>query len=264
MILATKLCWCIAHVMCMSKNETISPLPTVATAKVTGWFTVNSDAVLGCMLATGGYKVTLKLLFWLSSVVGLRLVEPDVVEVWYLRSEGVSSSSSSLLRRCLLSAVHPAIGWLAALDDRLWDTFVRMVLGCAWSLVARQPVLWLFCICMNWAELLAGGCMRKWRSSNRVTFFRFWDWKTCLYIYTEQVYIRNFQCSRLIPKSKEGQNSGFYHCSEMSTFYYSIWSKVATFSLSSNYSHWDSVHLPLDHVYCRLPERRWRNPTCFM
>ena len=83
----------------------------------------------------------LKLPFWLSSVVGLRLVEPDVVEVWYLRSEGVSSSSSSLLRRCLLSAVHPAIGWPAALDDRLCDTFVRMVLGCAWSLVARQPVL---------------------------------------------------------------------------------------------------------------------------
>ena len=148
MILATKLCCCIAHVMCMSKNETISPLPTVATAKVTGWFTVNSDAVLGCMLATGGYKVRLKLLFWLSSVVGLRVVEPDV-------AEGVSSASSSLLRRCLLSAVHPVIGWPAALDDRLWDTFVKTVLGCVWSLVAR-----LFVTVLHLHELSRVGCWR--------------------------------------------------------------------------------------------------------
>ena len=55
------------------------------------------------------------------------------------------------------------------------------------------------------AELVAGGCVSG--GAVTVSFFRFWDWKTCLY--TEQGYIRNFQCSRLIPKSKEGQNRCF-------------------------------------------------------
>ena len=50
----------------------------------------------------------LKLLFLLSSVVGIRVVEPVAVELWYVRSECVALLSSSLLRMCLLSAVHPA------------------------------------------------------------------------------------------------------------------------------------------------------------
>ena len=52
---------------CMSTNEAISPLPAVATAGV-------SDAVLDCMPRKGGCKAWLKLLFLLSSVVGLRAV----------------------------------------------------------------------------------------------------------------------------------------------------------------------------------------------
>ena len=41
------------------------------------------------MLRKGGCKAWLKLLFLLSSVLGLR-VGPDVVELWYVRSEYAS------------------------------------------------------------------------------------------------------------------------------------------------------------------------------
>ena len=73
-------------------------------------------------------------------------------------------------------------------------------------------------------EVSRVGCrrLRKWRSSYSL-FLRFWDWKTCTY--TEQGYIRNFQCTRL--SQKKDKTVVFYHCSEMSTmFYYSIWSRL--------------------------------------
>ena len=99
------------------------------------------DDVLCCMPAMGGCKAWLKLLFLLSSVVGLCAVEPDAVELWYVRSECATSSSSLVSSSEVpsLSGASCLVGWPAAVDDRLCS-FVGMVLGCVRSCLAGEPV----------------------------------------------------------------------------------------------------------------------------